>query len=207
MITLLILIYIIFYIQKKAAVQAAEKEKNYKILQEKKNIEDQELLKEIKVKCDDGIVRIYSESMFGILREYLGTKEVKIRLQDSDDEQYLKLSNELFFSSKGVLLDKDEILVQSKKYIEKKEEYLSRYGQFHSVIKPNIALGQYSSGFGSLGKPDSAIVINNMLFESRQLNRLRRYTNLTFDFYKELPIRTFSGFVDEIEYQDGVAVS
>ena len=154
----------------------------------KKKEEDKRLSKEKKIKCDDGVTRIYNGFMWGLIREIDKEKTINTSSIISHDESdnisltsfrsafRLEIPNEKWFSIKGKSLNSHEIL-----------NYLpSNKIHYESEFKDILPTVKYNPTYSK-----KIISINGYLFHD------------TIFGHSE-PNKLFSGTIDKKEYFNGI---
>tara|TARA_Y100000739_G_scaffold198100_1_gene180969 strand:- start:281 stop:922 length:642 start_codon:yes stop_codon:yes gene_type:complete len=122
-----------------------ETEDKNKKLRELKNNEDAKLNRSISVLCEDGIPRVYKESMYGLIIESKFVNDKKLKSYDFGNSRlkitaafgkgeitqklvYMGMFKEKWFSPKGKILNSTEILELRSLKKKKESEYYFRYG-------------------------------------------------------------------------------
>lgn len=166
-------------------------DKNKSLLKEKKTKEDFELSLQKEVRCDDGVVRIYKQNMYGSLREKnesIGVEKVIVAIKDinqmskNSGYDYIKdlfnknIKNESWFSESGVTLNLEQILIKEDYRVNMSNSYKNRYKSLLS----NLII-KFSK---SVKEKEDLIIINNYVF-------------------LETPFTPFYGEIDGINYIHG----
>jgi len=109
---------------------------------------------EKKVKCDDGITRVYLGADYGIIKEYsegIIINSLKVDNRQNDRPFNSKISNQKWFSDEGITLNTiEDIIEKNKKYNELRNDYQNRYRVRGTMI--------------NYADENSLIYINNFLF-------------------------------------------
>jgi len=193
-ISILFLLLILYKKRKnkeKAIEQVIKKEKEkaewraeWKRKEKEKEKEDLILEEEFKIICEDGVERIYTQKMYGIIEVEISRKEILFpnkscdnQLQSNEYNQSLEIEIITWYSEFGkVLVNVEDILDANNKNIECYNEYKNKY---LSTIKHNYAMHQ----------PIYIRIINNRCF---------RYK------YGNDSLEPFTGTIDNKNYIDGV---
>lgn len=124
----------------KRTEQIANRQRDFAKVREKVKKIDLELSIEKKVKCDDGIVRVYKGSMYGVIKELINTQE-KCKISSKEvspgwSPKTLKdfffapnIKFEKWFSENGTTLNANKISKMNLHIIEQEEDYNKKYGK------------------------------------------------------------------------------
>jgi len=147
-------------LEKKAKRDAARAKRQEKQLSLKKEV-DKILSIEKKVKCDDGVTRIYNGFMWGIIKSPAGTKlpnkkGIKYGIETGGNNGYfnvneiiasdnsnsydfdLDIETEKWFSEEGVTLNVNEIILKNNSFYKLKNDYNSKYPNTRVRISPAL---------------------------------------------------------------------
>ena len=117
-------------------------------LSKEKLIEDEKLNVVTKVLCEDGIERVYINSMYGVIKvNEIVTPEIEKRIYEMDMYSNQKITSEFWFSSKGKFLSVNKILHYRKEIKEKQNAYKSKYSSLDSDSEIRINYTQRISHF------------------------------------------------------------
>jgi|SaaInlStandDraft_1057018.scaffolds.fasta_scaffold01648_6 uncharacterized protein YgiM (DUF1202 family) len=172
-------------LRKEKAKRDAKRKRRLAVLETEKQEEDEKLAAKKNVTCDDGVVRKYNSSMYGIIKEQV--KDILVSSISPDKMKGYSLlfekeiKNYNWFSEDGITLKSKQILAKQKKYFSLKRNYEERYREL--LVRLRFQPGAIV-GISSL------CCINNTFFHAHASSKL--------------PHKLFSGMIDGSRYVNGV---
>jgi len=172
-------------LRKEKAKRDAKRKRRLAALETKKQEEDEKLAAKKNVTCDDGVVRKYNSSMYGIIKEQV--KDILVSSISPDKMKGYSLlfekeiKNYNWFSEDGITLKSKQVLAKQKKYFSLKRNYEERYREL---------LVQLRFQPGGIVGISSLCCINNTFFHAHASSKL--------------PHKLFSGIIDGSRYVNGV---